>query len=247
MTLDPLTFIFEIINFLVLLWLLKRFLYKPVQQAIMQRQQQAAAALNAAVVREQAAAAALATHTQALQDWQHEKQHRQNALHAELAEERDKTLLTIQAAAQTEKQRLQSLAIQDQARQALAMQQQAATLALKMSRHFLQRCAGHELDDLLFKLFLDDLSCLSSEQKEQLRQALNGNGSVQLHSARPLSAAQQNTLSNALQALLAAPLTCHFDIRADLISGLRIEIGAQVLHANLADELAFFHTGLMHV
>lgn len=247
MTLDPLTFIFEIVNFLVLLWLLKRFLYKPVQQAINQRQQQAAAALNAALAREQAAAEALATHTQALQDWQHAKQHRENALHAELAEQRDKTLLSIQAAAQAEKQRLQSLAVQDQARQALAMRQQAATLALQMSRHFLQRCAGHELDDLFVKLFLEDLSRVPGAQKEQLRQAVKGSGSVQLSSARPLSSAQQSTLQNALQEFLAAPLVCHFGIRADLISGLRIEIGAQVLHANLADELAFFHTGLMHV
>ena len=43
MGLDTTTFVLEIVNFLILLWLLNRFLYRPVQAAIARRQQQAAA------------------------------------------------------------------------------------------------------------------------------------------------------------------------------------------------------------
>ena len=47
MGLDLTTFVLEIVNFLVLLWLLSHFLYRPVQAAIARRQQQAEQARQA--------------------------------------------------------------------------------------------------------------------------------------------------------------------------------------------------------
>jgi F-type H+-transporting ATPase subunit b len=46
MHIDGFTVIAQIINFLVLVWLLKRFLYGPITQAMAARQQKIAAALD---------------------------------------------------------------------------------------------------------------------------------------------------------------------------------------------------------
>lgn len=72
MTIDPFTFALEIVNFLVLLWLLHRFLYRPIQEAIAERRQ----ALNQEIVtaqqREQEALALKSQFEQSVADWEQE-------------------------------------------------------------------------------------------------------------------------------------------------------------------------------
>ena len=56
MQIDWLTVIAQIVNFLILIWLLKRFLYQPVINAMDRREQRIAERLHNAELREQAAA-----------------------------------------------------------------------------------------------------------------------------------------------------------------------------------------------
>jgi len=77
MTIDPLTFILEIVNFLVLLWLLKRFLYAPIRDAITLRQQTLNHGLQEAETRELEARDTIEAYRRHLDDWNAEKAGRQ--------------------------------------------------------------------------------------------------------------------------------------------------------------------------
>ncbi len=247
MTLDPLTFILEIINFLVLLWLLSHFLYKPLKLAI-NRRQQALQEAQLATQREQQQATNLAKqYQQKLDEWQLEQAQRQQQLQTEIASMRDKALADVQASARTEHQRQQSLRAMDATNLEHQQQQRAIDSALQLCQRFLQRLSGPELDQALLHMLLEDLQHMPPEARSELQRALEENHHrIDILSAQPLPETSQRKLENSLQSLFIRPPTCHFQVDAGLVGGFRLVIGARVLHANLHDELAFFQQSLNH-
>ena len=73
MELDWTTFFLEILNFLVLVWLLKRFLYKPVLDAIAQRKLEIEKRAADSQAIRQEAAALRQQYERRIADWEQEK------------------------------------------------------------------------------------------------------------------------------------------------------------------------------
>lgn len=245
MTLDPLTFALEILNFLVLLWLLQRFLFRPIRGALVQRQQHLQQAQQDARQQEQQAKALQQELQQQLQDWEQSKQQQQQALQQQLSQERERALNQVRAEADAEKQRLQVVLEQDRAALAQRTLQQARQGALQLTGHLLQRVAGPELDQALLNMLMEDCAELPASDRQELIAALHSQqGPLPVESARPLSSRQQQQLQQSLCELLKQELQIENRIQPDLISGLRVHIGPRILHANLADELGFFKAEL---
>lgn len=245
MTLDPLTFILEILNFLVLLWLLQRFLYKPIKAAIAQRQLVLEQGLRDAQLRERAATAREQEYQSNLEQWEVEKVRQQAELQQSLMQEREKTLVKVREAADAEKTRLQTLSKQDFDAQEQHSREQAVKTALHLTRRMLDRLAGKELDQMLLHVMAEDLPRLTETEVDEIRSSLaQQKGKVTVASAHPLTEGQLQGLQQALSRLLNQDVHCETTLEPELISGVRVSIGARVLHANLGDELAFFQLGL---
>ena len=74
MELNWTTVILEIINFLVLVWILKRFLYRPVLQVIEERRARIEATLAEAKEQQEAAERLQPQYENRLAEWQRDKQ-----------------------------------------------------------------------------------------------------------------------------------------------------------------------------
>lgn len=247
MELDPLTIVLEITNFLVLLWLLKRFLYKPVKGAIAQRQAALEQGLKDAEEREQKAEVLAQQHQQELEQWAQEKAQQQTELQQQMVKEREQAMSKIHAAAEAEEQRLSALRQQDQSQLEQHMQHQAVQSALQLTRRMLERLAGAKIDEQLINMVQQDLQTLPEEEKQALSQSLKQQqGKVQLCLAHEISDTELESLKQTLSNVLGQTVDMDTQISPELISGVRISIGAHVLHANLVDELAFFQRSLNH-
>src|SRR6516165_2753606 len=77
------TFVLQVVNFLVLVWLLKRFLYKPVLEAIARRKAGIDQTLREAAEKQNAAEVLASQYQNRLAEWESEKQ----KMRAELVEE----------------------------------------------------------------------------------------------------------------------------------------------------------------
>lgn len=247
MELDPLSIVLEILNFLVLLWLLKRFLYKPVRAAIAQRQLTLEQGLKEAQLREQQAAAKEREYARLLEDWQTERARQQAQLQQQLANERDIALEKIRAAAVAEQKRLEILQAQECDQREQLLQKQAVQSALRLATRLLQRLASESLDRLLLNMLREDLAQLEDEERAALQESLrNQQGVIIVACAHPLDPGVEAELQTALSDILGQPVTLETQLEPTLLSGVRLSIGARVLHANLADELAFFARNLNH-
>ncbi|MFM8331458.1 MAG: F0F1 ATP synthase subunit B, partial [Candidatus Methylumidiphilus sp.] len=87
---NPSTFLLEILNFLVLLWILKRFLYRPVLDTVARRQAAIAQTLAAAQTMQTEAQALQAQYENRLSQWGAERDAARASLRQEIAVERER-------------------------------------------------------------------------------------------------------------------------------------------------------------
>lgn len=235
------TFLLEILNFLVLLWILKRFFYKPVLDTIARR--------RAAIEKTLANARALSEDAQSLKsryenrlaEWEQEKEAGRENLRRELAKERERQLAALTTELEKEREKARVL---DERRQADCLHKYQE-MCLDQGARFVSRLVsdltGPELEARLYDLVLKQLEDLPPAQLDAIRRALEEDTDrVTVASAYTLDEDRRTLLAEKLGAVVGIPITCRFSEDASLMAGLRITMGAWILHANLQDELKSF-------
>ncbi|WP_392537217.1 F0F1 ATP synthase subunit delta [Legionella sp. 227] len=234
------SFILELINFIVLVWILKFFFYSPVQQVILKRKQAVQNDLDKAQAMYDEAHKLQEQYTNRLQIWDIEKEQerkkiqrslqdwkisQQEAFKKNLAQEKEKII-------EQEKQKLSSI-INQNAHEALLN-------ASRFSTKFLLNFADIHLEKKCIDKTLAELSSLSDEQITLLQKGLHENKEIIIESAFPLEEQQKNTIAHTIHNKFVLPTVLVFRQNPDLLAGLNIKIGHFFLRANLRDELAFF-------
>ena len=235
------TFALEIINFLILIWILQWLFYKPLLEVIAKRKQFIDQSLNDAKNLQQQAEQQRSLYENRQKLWEQEKQAAITTLHQQFEAERKVQLDKLSAELEQERQKAKlTLSKQQQ-----EFQQQAEKQALENGAKFagmlLQQSAGPELEARLFTLLMDNLTilpeacnlCLDTPStKKQVP--------VKITSAYPLAAEMHQQLEQKLATLINSPINFQYHQDAALIAGLRMDIDAWVLNANLQHELIGF-------
>lgn len=240
MTFDWTTFLLEIGNFLVLLWLLKRFLYAPVQNAVRQRQSRIEQSLTEAhAVR--AEAEALRTRlAEQLADWERQQETARAALHDDIATERVRLMAQVQTALEHEREKAQVLEERHRAAFTASLERQALTVGAAFVSRLLQRFASPALEARVIEMALADLETLDAERCSALQRTLSEATDVSVMSAFALDDPARLAIERAVSRLAGTPLRPLYTTEPELLAGVRITAGPWVLAANLRDELRSF-------
>jgi F-type H+-transporting ATPase subunit b len=241
MELNLTTFILEIINFLVLIWLLQRFLYKPVLNVIAKRKAGIDEALAEAARVHEEAAALQEQYQESLSRWKLEKRNAQENLLREIEAQRARMLEELAIALEDERNKCKIIEERRRADEQLKNETLALANAATFASLLLKRAAGPELETRLFDLLLEQMANLPAATVENLRANHTEDlAAIIVYSAYPLADEQRAELQQRLGALLGKNLSYDYRHDPELIAGLRIVIGAWVLRANLQDELLGF-------
>lgn len=235
------TFVLEIVNFLVLVWILQRFLYKPVLDMIARRQGYIEQSLQEAKNDRQQAERLHHLYEGRLSDWEQEKQAARKILERDLDEERTRRLDDLRSELNQERQKVQVIAQREQERQTRRLEQRAIALGASFASRLLSRIAGPELERQLVEAALHDLHALPDDQREQLRQAWRAeSGPLTVTTAYALDAPLRSALENTIDQLAGRSVSCNYHEDRNLIAGLRASWGPWILHANIQDDLKSF-------
>lgn len=240
MELDWSTFLLEIVNVLVLVWLLKRFLYRPVMTVIEER--------RAAVEKTLADAHRLQSegnllrdrYEQRLVEWEREKERARVGLQEEIAAERKRRLATLQTEIQQERDHAST---RDRHRAKEIVRQAEATAVLQGAQFaaaFLSRIGGPELEAKLIDAAMEDLANLSGHYVENLRSTFPATVQGRITTAFALDLSQQRRVTKQVEGVVDRTVAWEFSEDPQLMAGLRISLGGWVLRGNLRDELKFF-------
>lgn len=228
----------QVLNFLILVWLLKRFLYRPILEAIDAREQRIAAQLADADAQK-------ADATKERETFQ-----RKNADF-----DKAKAALLDQAteAAKTERQRLL-----DEAREAAtalaakrreSLQSEARTLnqtiaqrtrqeVFAIARRALNDLAGARLEAQMVDVFIARLQAMSATDSDNFRQALQTPGqALVVRSAFELSAAQLTQLESTIKTLLGTDPKIRFETAPEMVCGIELSSDGHKVAWSIAEYL----------
>jgi len=235
----------QALNFLILVWLLKRFLYKPILRAIDAREKRVATELANADKKKAEA-----------QKERDEFQHKNE----ELDQQRAALLSKATNEAQTERQRLL-----DEARKAAAVlssklqetsrnEEHALHQAVRrrtqqevfaIARKALMDLATTSLEERLGEVFTRRLREMDGEAKAGLAEALKtGSAPALVRSAFDLPAEQRAAIQNALNETFSAEIRVRFETAPDLVSGIELTTNGQKVAWSIADYLASLEKGV---
>ncbi len=236
------TFALELINFLVLIWILKRFLYKPVLAGIDRRRARVEKILQDAQALEQTANDRKQEYQRRLQQWEQQQIDAHHQLEQEMETERQRLQAGLHATIEKEREREQALLEHAHEEHRRQQERQALTQGARFTTRLLGRLASPELEQRLLTMALEDLAAMPETRRGEICAGLDGDTRpIVVSSAHALSPPQRDQLQQALARCLQCPLPeWQFTEDATLLAGIRIQLGAWVLRANLQDELRFF-------
>jgi F-type H+-transporting ATPase subunit b len=242
MQFDWTTFVLEVLNFLVLLWILKRFLYQPVLEVLDARQARIKAEMAQAEKLQDDAAALGKQYAERLAQWAQEREQLRQQLQQDLAQQRAGGMEKIRQSLSDEEAKARVRHAATTASHEAELIRQAADQAYADVATMLARLASPMLTASIVRVLLEDLAALPKEQRESLRSAAEkvAAATAEVASAHPLDDAAQQEIARGLAAVAGRKLPLAVSSDPALIAGVRIAVGECLLHANLLDELAFF-------
>lgn len=246
MDFDWSTFFLEIINFLVLVWVLKHFLYRPVLNVITQRRADIEKAMADARRIETEAGELKQQSERELAQWEEEKEAAKARLREELAAERERLMAELEISVVEERERRRVLSERQQYDFKRSIEEQGIAQGAAFSAKLLSRVATPELEARLYALLLEDLRGLRAEDKRTVADAALPGLHLKVQSAFALDAAKRAELEHALAEVVGNTLPVEYRENSELLAGFQVSIGPWILHANLRDELKFFSGALRH-
>ncbi len=235
----------QVLNFLILVWLMKRFLYKPILNAIDTREKR--------IAKELADADATQAEAEKERDAFHHKNEEFDRQRAalltratnEASTERERLLEEARRAADTlSAKRQESLA--NEARnlnQAIARRAQDEVFAI--ARKVLTDLATTSLEERMGEVFTRRLRELSGEAKRPLVEALKTASEPALvRSAFDLPADQRAAVQNALNETFSTDIHLRFETAPDLVSGIEFTTNGQKVAWSIAEYLALLEKGV---
>ncbi len=235
MLIDPFVVIAQIINFLILVALLKRFLYQPITQAMEARSQRIERQLATAAAKEQDAETEKELYRQKQQELAAQKQAWLEQAQQEVAQEKE--ILTQQAQAEVELARSQWYENFEQDRQKFTreLRDRLSEQVALTSRQALSDLANASLEAQIIETFIDRLYNLDQRQTEKISTTpiSNPQSITTIRSSFPISDRQREQLIDAIQQKIATNAKVQFETVEDFICGIELRYGGHKISWNL--------------
>ncbi|MBN1458109.1 MAG: hypothetical protein JXA57_01140 [Armatimonadetes bacterium] len=238
MQIDWFTLVAQIINFLILVGLLKKFLYAPIIRAMDDRERGIASRLEEANTREREAREEIEAYRAKRRELE---EGREEAL-ARAREEAEKTRHELIASARDDVHEMQQQwrrAVQDEQESFLRdLQAEVGKGVCEVTARIMRDLANERLQDHIVEVFLDRARDFEGDDREAFLEAINAaGGQVTVRSTFELGEKQRQKVAQLVRQKFVADGTVAFEEDLDLICGLELRSGGRRMGWNVDDYL----------
>ena len=239
MLIDWFTVIAQAVNFLLLVWLMKRFLYQPILKALDAREKRIAAELADADAKEAEAVKARDEFKRRNEEFDRQRDTMLSKATEEAAKERSRLFDAVRRDADSMRDKLQDQLGSEyrNLHDEFALRTRAEVFAI--ARKTLADLAGESLEERMTNVFIVRLKNLDSGERKNLADLLvSPETPVLIRSAFGLAPAQQAAIEDAVRSTLATKAPVRFEIVPDLIGGIELILHGHKVAWSIADYLA---------
>ncbi len=232
------TVIAQAINFIILVWLLKRFLYKPILNAIDEREKNIAAQIKDADDKKAVAVKEQADFKKRNDDFDAQKTTLMDKAVADTNVQRDKLLEDAKNEANTLRSNLEKAIKEKQETDALASADKTQKQVFTITNKALKEIASSSMEEQSVNLFIKRLQALKDDEKQKFIAAFKSNANtILVRSAFDLPAERQAALNNAVNEILGTKTQLQFTTTPELIIGIELTTNGYKLAWSFAEYL----------
>jgi F-type H+-transporting ATPase subunit b len=236
---DPFTVIAQIVNFLILVALLRYFLYQRVLDAMDDRQREIAARWEEAEQQRDSATAEVDAAKEKNRQLDDQREQLLAAMHDDVEQHR----LELTAKVRTEVDELRerwSEAVREEMESFLHdLRRRVSEEACEVARRVLADLADVEFEVKIIKQFLDKINRLSDEERRPIIKSLQGAKRIAVvQTAFDLSDQQRRTIKEVLQRQFVTSADVQFECSQDMHCGVALRTNSHKLAWNVRDYLS---------
>ena len=238
MKLDWFTISAQVLNFLILVWLMKRFLYKPILHTIDEREKRIAAELANADQKKADAQRESDEFNHKNQEFDQQRAALMNKAIDESNVERLRLLDEARKAADALRTRRQE-ALRNEAHNLYeTISRRAQQEIFAIARKALTDLAGTNLEELIGTLFIRRLQEMADQEKANMIATFKtAPDSAVVQSAFELPAKQRTAIQNAIAKTFSSKTHIRFETAPNLISGIEFSMNGQKVAWSISDYL----------
>ncbi len=246
MGIDTITIIAQVINLFILVWLLKKFLYLPILNAVNERQKKIAFYLNSAKEQAKKAEEEQALYAKKVADFKDERQNLLLEAKNQAEHIKESLLAEVKEEVEKNRQRWQQELIQEKA----VFRDSLRNLLIHQFRIFadqsLSQMAGISLDNLISEEFQKKLNYLPAKEKKTFAYIANQTKKMTFISASKILPADKKHIKNFIEKVLSinAEVILTFKQDTSLLAGCEIQTQEKSISWNLKEYLDEFQTNL---
>ena len=238
MLIDWFTVVAQALNFLILVWLLKRFLYKPILNAIDAREKRIATELANADARMAEAGQERDKFTRKNEEFDRQRAALLRNAEDEATAERQRLLDEARKESDTLRAKWQEALRSEHQGLSEELTRRTREEVFAIARKTLTDLATTSLEERLGEVFTRRLREMDGQAKEGLAEALNtASEPAIVRSAFDLPAEQRAAIQHALNETFSAEIQVRFETAPDLISGIELTTNGQKVAWSIADYL----------
>jgi F-type H+-transporting ATPase subunit b len=232
------TVIAQAINFLILVWLLRRFLYKPILKSIDEREKKIAAQIKDAEDKKAEAIKEQADFKKKNDDFDTQKKALMDKVVADTNAHRDTMLEEAKNEASTLRSSLEKAIREKQESDAVANEAKTQLQVFAITKNALKEMASSSLEEQSVNTFIKRMAALNNDEKQQFITAFKSHANtILVRSAFDLPAAQQAAMTSAVSETLGTKTTLQFTKTPELISGIELTTNGYKLAWSFAEYL----------
>lgn len=245
MTIDWFTFTAQILNFLLLVWLLKRFLYGPIINAMEQREARIAARLTSAQGAKVEATALQDEYHKKIADLATTREEIMAAAGQEVDSWRKNHLTTAKAAVETAREQWQHSLVREKQTLLRQLQLDVMQHATDLSRHVLEQLADERLQSRLVERLVTLLASDTTESL-QFREFIGKERSILVESSHELNEPDRKKIAAAIAEMASLEVGPDFRVNPQLVCGIELRVPSCKLAWSIRDSLAELKSDLVN-
>lgn len=228
------TVIAQIVNFLILVWLLKRFLYKPVLKAIDERGEKIASQLNDAAIKQADAIKEQNLFQQKNEDFDKERAAKMKDAQEEVDAEKIRLFEELREESTIMRSTYEDSLKQQEKELSDVIRRKTKTEVFAIAGKTLADLANANLDEQVTTVFIKKIMDLDEENKAKFKNALmNSEKPIRIKSAFELSAPAKQELEKAIEGISGQINDFQYLLEPELISGIEMDTESYQLSWNI--------------
>jgi F-type H+-transporting ATPase subunit b len=236
------TSLFQVVNFVVLVAILRWLLYRPLREAIDRRREANARAQTEAEAARREAAALQAKLDRQLADLDRDREKVIREARERAEAERQAWMAHTEEASRRRREELEHQLARERVEALRSLRAELVHSAVELASRLLSEASDSTLQLRLASRLVDELRRIPDDERIRLRGEWDDGEAALVETTAELNGEALHELCSAIESLAGRPLGVSVQVRPDLLGGVRLRIGGHVWDASMAGRLEELET-----